>query len=71
MFRTISVDSFIKLANFSAIDKGLIATANNSGLRGHPWRVPLLSVKYWDFIPLVLTDALGEEYKNEIQDIYT
>ena len=51
------------------IDYGSFATANNKGLKGHLWWDPLPSLKYWDLIPLMLTEALGEKYKSVNLDI--
>ena len=58
---------FIVAEDFNMIDRGSIANANKSGLKGHPCRVPLDNAKKFERLPFVTTDALGEEYKSLIQ----
>ena len=50
-----------------AMDNGSIAQANNKGLEGQPWRVPM-QVKYSEFNLFVMIEALGEEYKSFTHD---
>ena len=51
------------------MEKGSIAKAKISGLRGQPCWVPLDREKDLEHNLLVITLALGDAYNNRIQDI--
>lgn len=55
--------------NLSVMDEGFMAKADSSGLIGHPWWVPPDTWKYWDYLPFVTTEALGEVYKSLMHEI--